>query len=325
MRIALTLGDPNGIGPEVAVKAALHAAESEKGPVPVLVGDPRPVRHYLAQSAARVPVATRPEEWRDAGAVNLAPVAALAEDAFSPGDVTAAAGAATIAYLREAVRLLRAGAVGAILGGPHNETAIAAAGIRFAGYPGLLAELTGAGPDRVFLMLVGGGLRIVHATLHERLADALQRLTPELVVAAGEAAAGALRALGIADPRIGVFGINPHAGEGGVFGADDARVTEPAVAALRHAGLRAEGPAGADVMLAAREMDAYVAIFHDQGHIPVKLLAPRRAAALSIGAGLLFSSVGHGSAMDIAGRGIADPAAVIDTLSLLAGMGGPAP
>jgi 4-hydroxy-L-threonine phosphate dehydrogenase PdxA len=116
-----------------------------------------------------------------------------------------------------------------------------------------------------------------------------------------------------------VFGLNPHAGEGGLFGDDDARVTEPAVVALRRAGVRTEGPAGADVLLAARAMDAYVAIYHDQGHIPIKLLAPRRASALSIGAEVLFSSVGHGSAFDIAGRGVADPGAVIETLSLLGG------
>jgi 4-hydroxythreonine-4-phosphate dehydrogenase len=320
MRIALTIGDPNGIGPEIAVKAALRRAEGGLGPVPVLVGDVAPVRHYLQRFAPHLALAQSPREWRDDGAVNLAPVAALPEDAFRPGEVSAEAGAATVAYLKGALRLVRARQAGAIVGAPHNETAVAAAGIAFSGYPGLIAELTGVAPDEVFMMLVGGGLRIVHVTLHERLADALGRLTPGLVIAAAQAAARALRALGIADPRIGIFGINPHAGEGGLFGDDDARVTEPAVAALRRAGLRVEGPTGADVMLAARGLDAYVAIFHDQGHIPVKLLAPRRASALSIGAEVLFSSVGHGSAHDIAGQGIADPTAVVETLALLAGM-----
>jgi 4-hydroxy-L-threonine phosphate dehydrogenase PdxA len=320
MRIALSIGDPNGIGPEIAVKAAIRRAEDGSGPVPILVGDVEPVRHYLSRFTPHLPIAPGPAGWRDDGVVNLAPVSALPDAAFRPGEVSAPAGAATVAYMKAAVELARRGEVAAIVGAPHNETAIAAAGIAFSGYPGLIAELTGVGPDEVFLMLVGGGLRIVHATLHERLADALARLTPDLVIGAAQAAARALRALGIPDPRIGVFGINPHAGEGGLFGDDDARITEPAVAALRRAGLRVEGPAGADVMLAARGMDAYVAIFHDQGHIPVKLLAPRRASALSIGAELLFSSVGHGSAHDIAGRGIADPAAVIETLALLGGM-----
>ncbi len=321
MRIALTIGDPNGIGPEVAVKAAVRRARGGHGPVPVLVGDPEPVRHYLRLVAPELAVAEAPAAWRDAGVLNLLPVPALPEGAFRPGEVSAPAGAATIAYLRAALALLRGGGAGAIVGAPHNETAISAAGIAFSGYPGLIAELTGAAPDEVFLMLVGGGLRIVHVTLHERLADALARLTPGLVVGAAEAAARALRALGIAEPRIGVFGINPPAGEGGLVGADDARITEPAVATLRRSGLRVEGPLGADVMLAARGMDAYVAIYHDQGHIPVKLLAPRRASALSIGADVLFSSVGHGSAHDIAGRGIADETAVVETLALLGGMG----
>lgn len=317
-RIALTIGDPNGIGPEIAVKAAAFFAGQAQGPLPILVGDPAPIHHYARQHAPGLPILTGPDA-RAAGGLNLAPLDALPPEDFRPGQVSAAAGAATIAYVRRALELVRAGEAQAIVGAPHSETAVAKAGIAFSGYPGLIADLTGVARDEVFLMLVGGGLRIIHATLHEPLQAALARVTPELVAAAGLAAHRALLALGIAAPRIGVFGLNPHAGEGGLFGSDDARVTEPAVAALRHAGIAAEGPAGADVLLAARAMDAYVAIYHDQGHIPVKLLAPRRAAALSIGAGVLFSSVGHGSAFDIAGRGMADPTAVIETLSLLAG------
>ena len=318
-RVALTIGDPNGIGPEVAVKAAAQLAGRAGGPRPILVGDPAPIRHYAARHAAGLPVRLSPAEWGAAGGLDVAAVTALPDEHFRPGRVSAPAGAATVAYVRRALELVREGAAEAIVAAPHSETAIAAAGIPFSGYPGLVADLAGLGRDEVFLMLVGGGLRVVHATLHERLPDALARVTPELVAAAGRAAHRALAAMGVPDPRIGVFGFNPHAGEGGLFGADDARVTEPAVAAMRRDGIRAEGPAGADVLLAARAMDAYVAIYHDQGHIPVKLLAPRRASALSIGAGVLFSSVGHGSAFDIAGRGVADPGAVVDTLWLLSG------
>jgi 4-hydroxy-L-threonine phosphate dehydrogenase PdxA len=317
-RIALTIGDPNGIGPEIAVKAAAFFA-AQNGPVPILVGDPVAIRHYAARHADGLPVMTEPRHWREAGVLNVAPVEALREAEFQPGQVTAPAGAATVAYVRHALELVREGAAEAIVGAPHSETAVAAAGIEFSGYPGLIADLTGVPRDEVFMMLVGGGLRIVHATLHERLQTALERVTPELVAAAGMAAHRALRALGVEDPRIGVFGLNPHAGEGGLFGDEDSRVTEPAVAMLRRAGLRAEGPAGADVLLAARAMDAYVAIYHDQGHIPIKLVAPRRASALSIGADVLFSSVGHGSAFDIAGKGVADPTAVVETLRLLGG------
>ncbi|MES4889665.1 4-hydroxythreonine-4-phosphate dehydrogenase PdxA [Streptomyces sp. NPDC096012] len=315
-RILLTIGDPNGVGPEVAVKA-VAVLHDEPDLQPVLVGDPLVVRHY----AERAGLAVRETDGTDgplAGAVDLLPVTALNPGAFRPGAVHAAAGAATVAYLGEAVRAVKQGRARGIVGCPHSETAINAAGIAFSGYPSLLAGLSGTEADKVFLLLVGGGLRIVHVTLHEALSHALARLTPELVESAVLAAAGFLRATGVGSPRIGVFGINPHAGEGGLFGDDDARITVPAVRRLRAAGVDADGPVGADVLLGDREgttrYDAFAAMYHDQGHLPVKLLAGRTAAALSVGAGLAFSSVGHGTAFDIAGRGIADPAAVIQAV-----------
>ncbi|WP_253075600.1 4-hydroxythreonine-4-phosphate dehydrogenase PdxA [Bradyrhizobium sp. 200] len=131
------------------------------------------------------------------------------------------------------------------------------------------------------------------------------------------ACAATLQRLGIANPRIGIFGINPHAGENGLFGDDDDRITAPAVDRLRKAGILAEGPVGADIILGRKDIDGFVAIYHDQGHIPVKLLAGRNASALSVGAGVLFSSVGHGSAFDIAGQDKADPSAVLRTLRLI--------
>jgi 4-hydroxythreonine-4-phosphate dehydrogenase len=194
-----------------------------------------------------------------------------------------------------------------------------AAGIAFRGYPGLLAGILGVPEDSIFLLLTGGGLRILHVTLHERLADALARLTAERVEAAGRTLVDALRALGIERPRIGLFGINPHAGENGLFGDDDRSIVDPAAVRLKAAGMDVEGPLGADLFLARRDLDGYVAMYHDQGHIPVKMLAPRSAIALSVGGGIVFSSVGHGSAFDIAGRGIADPAALIAALRLVAG------
>ena len=117
-----------------------------------------------------------------------------------------------------------------------------------------------------------------------------------------------------------VFGINPHASEGTLFGPEDQQIVVPALEALRAEGLRVEGPHGADMVLSQRRHDLYVAMFHDQGHIPIKLLAPNAASALSIGGDALLSSVGHGSAMDIAGRGIADPTALRRTIALLSGV-----
>ena len=175
--------------------------------------------------------------------------------------------------------------------------------------------------DRVFLMLVGERLRILHATLHERLQNALLRLTPDLVEAAGLACSSALTSLGIEQPRIGLCAINPHAGEGGLFGDDDERITAPAAERLRRGGVAVEGPIGADILLARADLDGFVAMYHDQGHIPIKLLAGRTASALSVGAGIIFCSVGHGSAFDIAGRGIADPAGILRAIHLVSGIG----
>lgn len=299
MRIAITIGDPNGIGPEIAVKAARKFAG---GPVePVLVGDEFVIRRYGGEGLA------------------IAPVEALDPGGFLPGNVDPRAGKATVAYVREAVRLVNAGEVSAIVACPQSETAINSAGIPFSGYAGLLAQLTQTPEDKVFLMLVAAGLRIAHVTLHESVKSALGRMTTERVVAAGLATVKAVQRLGVANPKLGVFGINPHAGEDGLFGDDDDRVTKPAVAQLRALGVLADGPVGADVMLSQRKHDVYLAMFHDQGHIPMKLLSPLRSSALSIGTPVLFSSVGHGCAHDIAGKDVADPVSVIETFALLSG------
>ena len=293
MKIAIAIGDPNGIGPEIAVKAAQKAAVEV-----VLVGDAFVIERY--------------------GKVKTKDVKALPREAFKPGTLDPRAGAATVAYAREAVRLAQAGEVDAVVGCPHSETAINRAGIKFSGYTGLIAELTGTPADRVFLMLVAAGLRLAHVTLHESVAAALSRVTEDLVVAAGIAAVRAVQRLGIHKPRLAVFGINPHAGEDGLWGLEDENITKPAVAELRKRGHAVDGPTGGDVILSQRRHDVYLAMFHDQGHIPMKLLSPLRSSALTIGTPVLFSSVGHGCAYDIAGQGVADATSVEETLVLLA-------
>jgi 4-hydroxy-L-threonine phosphate dehydrogenase PdxA len=316
--IALTIGDPNGIGPEIAVKASARLAR-DGGPAIVLVGDEFVVRHYVELCAKDFVVHPFDGAAAESGRLQLLAVEALPRGAFSPGTPVAAGGRATVDYVAAAMRFVSEGHAAAIVACPHSETNVNAAGIRFSGYPSLLARLKNVPEDEVFLMLVGGGLRIVHVTLHERLHTALGRITSELVERATRTADAALRELNITQPRIGLFGINPHAGEGGLFGCDDEEITVPAVRRLQASGLNVEGPLGADLMLGRRDFDAFVAMYHDQGHIPVKLLAGRNSAAMSIGSGLLFSSVGHGSAFDIAGRGVAEPDAVLRSIQLLGG------
>jgi 4-hydroxy-L-threonine phosphate dehydrogenase PdxA len=316
--IALTIGDPNGIGPEIAVKAAAKLAR-EGGPPVVLVGDEFVLRFYAELCAKGLSLARFDGQSVRPGTLQVFAVDALPRESFRPGTPLAGGGRATVEYVAAAMRFVAQGHAGAIVACPHSETNVNAAGIPFSGYPGLLARLMQVPEDEVFLMLVGGGLRIVHVTLHERLHTALERITPELVERATRTAAAALRTLNVERPRIGLFGINPHAGEGGLFGDDDDRITVPAARRLQASGFDVEGPLGADLMLGKSGFDAFVAMYHDQGHIPVKVLAGRNSAALSIGAGLLFSSVGHGSAFDIAGRGIAEPEAVLRSIQLVCG------
>lgn len=311
LRLALAAGDPNGIGPEIALKALAALPVTERARI-TLYGP----TSVFERTAAQLGLDALLRDVRCVGAGELPASAAV------PGRIDAAAGASAVASATAALQACRRGEVDAVVACPHHETAIHQAGIAFSGYPSLVARVCGVPEDRVFLMLVGGGLRIVHATLHESVRTALDRLTPELVASAVRAGAQACALLGVNDPSIGVFGINPHASEGGLFGPEDAAIVVPAVQALRAEGLRVSGPAGADMLLAQRGHgghDLYVAMLHDQGHIPVKLLAPQAASALSIGADALLSSVGHGSAMDIAGKGIADPQAVLRTIALLSG------
>jgi 4-hydroxythreonine-4-phosphate dehydrogenase/1,2-dihydroxy-3,5-cyclohexadiene-1,4-dicarboxylate dehydrogenase len=307
-RLALSAGDPNGIGPEIALKAlaALDGAARDR----ITVFGPGEVLQRAASMCGLSAL------WARVAHVEAG---TLAAHAAVPGCIAAAAGTSTIASATAALQAVRAGEFDAVIACPHHETAIHQAGIAFSGYPSLVARVCGVPEDEVFLLLVGGGLRIVHVTLHESVRTALDRLTPALIERAVRAAVRASTLLGVHDPHIGVFGINPHASEGTLFGPEDQRIVQPAMATLRAEGYRVDGPHGADMVLSQRRHDLYVAMLHDQGHIPIKLLAPNAASALSIGADALLSSVGHGSAMDIAGRGIADPTALLRTIALLSG------
>ena len=308
LRIGVSIGDPNGIGAEIAVKAAL-ALQGQGGARPLLVGE-----DFIIDSVCQ----GLGLDDRQRAAFDVHHVGALARSDWKPGVVDKAAGAATVAYAREGVRLQRDGAIVALAAAPHSETAVNASGTPFSGYAGLLADLTGTPRDQVFLMLEAKGLRVVHCTLHEGVRQAIARITPALVEAAARAARQTLPHLGIAEPRLCVIGINPHAGEGGLFGDDDERITKPAVQAMRAKGWAVDGPLGADLALSERKHDAYVAMLHDQGHVAVKMLSPKGSSAISAGLPFLFSSVGHGAAFDLAGQGIADASAMSDTLALLA-------
>ena len=306
-KIGLSLGDPNGIGPEIALKALsqLPATALES----ITVFGPKLVWDKTAQSLGLQNLAQQ---------VEMTNIGVLSEADFQPGLVCAAAGKSAIESATAAIQACQAGQLQAVIACPHHESAIHQAGIAFSGYPSLVAKVCNLNEDEVFLMLVGGGLKIVHVTLHESVQTALNRLNSQLIQRAAIAGIQACIRLGIAKPKVAMFGINPHASEGSLFGPEDLAHTVPAVQSLQQAGYDVTGPQGGDVFLAQRQHDLYVTIFHDQGHIPVKLLAPHAASALSIGAQVLLSSVGHGSAMDIAGQNKADPQGLLRTLELIA-------
>jgi 4-hydroxythreonine-4-phosphate dehydrogenase len=297
-----------------------HDGETQPSPRLVLFGDAFAIRWYAQRCCPELTLReVQADAWPApvADVIDMVDVQALAADAFVPGKVAAAAGAATLAYVGAALRAARAGQVDAVIACPHSETAINASGVRFAGYPGFVAQEMGMAAEDVYLLLIGGGLRIVHATLHEGIVSALARLDQRHVERAARAAVLTLQRMGIERPVVGLMGINPHAGEGGLFGREDIDITEPAARNLRDEGIAVIGPQGADLLLTNPDIDVFVAMYHDQGHIPVKLRAGRHSAALSIGAGVMFSSVGHGSGFDIAGTLRADAAPLLGAIRLV--------
>ncbi|MBN3846289.1 terephthalate dihydrodiol dehydrogenase [Paraburkholderia sp. Ac-20342] len=319
--IALAIGDPNGIGPEIAVKAAAQLSADPHAPRLVLFGDAHVIRWYAERCVPELALREVADDAWPAPAsrtLDFVNVASLAGDAFEPGQVSPAAGTATLAYVSAALAAARKGLADAVIACPHSETAVNASGVSFSGYPGFVAAQTGLPAEDVYLLLVGGGLRIVHVTLHEGIASALARIDQRHVEGAARAAVQALRRMGIERPVVGLMGINPHAGEGGLFGREDIEITEPAARALREDGIDVVGPQGADLLLANPDVDVFVAMYHDQGHIPVKLRAGRHSAAMSVGSGVTFSSVGHGSGFDIAGTLRADPVPLLGAIRLVA-------
>jgi 4-hydroxythreonine-4-phosphate dehydrogenase len=285
-RIAITVGDPAGIGPEIAAKAA---------------DDPR-VRAVCEPVLYGPPPGSR----------------------FTPGELSAGAGRAAYDAICAAVRDAQSGVVHAIATAPVNKLAFARAGLPWKGHTDLLAHLTGS--PRAAMMFWSEPLKVVLATVHIPLASVPGALTRELVERTIELAAGELPRFGVPRPRLAVAGLNPHAGEDGLLGEEEREVLRPSVEAARSRGVLVDGPFPSDTLFtrATRgEFDAVIACYHDQGLIPVKLLAFGRAVNVTLGLPIIRTSVDHGTAFDIAGRGIADPASLIEAVLLAAKLVGP--
>jgi len=287
-RVAITIGDPAGIGPEIAAKAA---------------ADPR------------VTAVCRPVLY---GRIYTPGVAA--------GTLSAEAGRTAYGAIVAAVEDAMAGEVDAIATAPISKKAFALAGLPWRGHTDLLAHLTGA--SFVAMMFHADALRVVLATIHEPLAAVPRLLTRELSERVIRLAARELPRFGFSRPRLAVCGLNPHAGEGGVLGEEEQRIIEPAIAACASDGISVAGPYAADTLFvrASRgEFDAIIACYHDQGLIPVKLLAFGKSVNVTLGLPIIRTSVDHGTAFDIAGRNRADPGSMIEAVTLAARLAGGTP
>ena len=283
-RVGITVGDPAGIGPEISLKAAADPTVLEVCE-PCLYGP-----HHDADLRA-----------------------------FTPGRVSAEAGRVACEAIARAVEDVRLGRIDAIATAPINKEAFALAEIPFKGHTDLLAMLTRSGP--AVMMFYSESLRVVLATVHVPLREVPPLLTPELLDSIIDLSARELPRFGYATPRLALAGLNPHAGEHGVIGGEDDAVLRPAVARGRGRGIDISGPWPADTIFprAVRgEFDAVIACYHDQGLIPVKLLAFGRAVNVTLGLPIIRTSVDHGTAFDIAGKGIADPSSLIEAIRLAA-------
>jgi 4-hydroxythreonine-4-phosphate dehydrogenase len=303
IKIAIPVGDPAGIGPEISLKAALDPAVRAACD-PILVCDPA----LLQRHAKACGIEFDPSEIN----VLACPQPDTASLGF--GAVSPASGRASIAFCAAAIKAAMAGEVDAVVAAPQHETSIAQAGIPFDGHPSFVARQTGTDESGVYMMLCFGDTRIAHCTLHRSVREAIALITRENVARTIRAADAALKRLGIAAPKIAVSGLNPHAGEGGLFGREEIEIIKPAMDQVAAEGLNVAGPFGADTMFHMPGFDAFVVMLHDQGHIATKLLARNAAAALTIGTPILFASVAHGTGHDIAGQGIASPAAMIEAV-----------
>ena len=306
-RVAIATGDPAGIGPEVSLKAARDPGVLEVCR-PVLVGD-RAVLELHARACGLT-----------LDGIELLPVKQALPEL---GTVAPSHGRAALAAAEKAIRAALDGHFAAVVGAPHTEAAVHAAGIDFDGYPSFVARVCGLAPEDGVLMLCfrhgEREVRIAHVTLHTSVRSALEMITTAKVARTVRAVRDALVKLGIAQPRIAVSGVNPHAGESGAFGREEIEVIDPALEELRRESILADGPVGADTLIHREGYDAYVVMLHDQGHVAAKALAPQRIAALTLGTPVLFSSVGHGSALDIAGQGRADATAMREAITRLIG------
>jgi 4-hydroxythreonine-4-phosphate dehydrogenase len=312
------MGDPGGIGPEIIAKTFAEEGFQDENRA-FVVGDAGRIRRAtrLLDLPLRVNEISRPEEALfEPGSVDVLTVGELSED-LPFGELDARAGAAAFEYVRRATELALTGSAGAIATAPLNKEAMHLGGFKYPGHTEILAQLTGT--KDFAMMLVASELRVIHVSTHVSLREAIDRVRPERVLTVIHLAKDALLKIGVEEPRIAVAGLNPHAGENGLFGNEDAERIAPAIAEAVEEGIDASGPHPPDTVFArARkgEFDMVVVQYHDQGHIPIKLMGFEGGVNVTVGLPFFRTSVDHGTAFDIAGTGKADHSSMRAALDL---------
>ena len=321
--IAITMGDPAGIGPEIIAKifdtTALFSLCR-----PVVVGNTRVMRKIVKELGLDLTVKSIPSLRSAAphrGHMDVLNTENIDMAKHAWGRPNAASGKAVVDYIKQATALALKQEIAAIVTAPINKEMMNAAGYRYSGHTELLASLTGT--KDFGMMFAGGGMHLILATIHHALKDVPRLIKKQRVLRTIRLAHTAMRSLGIDRPRVGVAALNPHAGEGGLFGSEDVNEILPAVITARSEGIDASDPLPADTIFhKARNgrFDIVVAMYHDQGLAPLKMLAFGQTVNVTVGLPIIRTSVDHGTAYDIAGKGCADPASLVAAVKLAAQM-----
>jgi 4-hydroxythreonine-4-phosphate dehydrogenase len=303
-KIAITIGDPAGIGPEVTLKALL-SEEVKHICRPLIIGDRAVIEE--AAEALDIPIET--------AALDIVDMKEITGRGFEKGHPSSRCGSASVRYIRKAVELAKAGVVDAIVTAPITKESLKLAGFPWPGHTEMLAEFT-ASRD-VAMMLCGGPLRVILATIHTALRDVPRLITRERVLRTIYRAQEATAMLGIEKPRIAVAGLNPHAGESGLFGDEEHTAIGPAVEEALARGIDVSGPFPADTLFHRAykgEYDIVVCMYHDQGLVPLKMIAIDRGVNVTVGLPIIRTSPDHGTAHDIAWKGTANPSSMIEAI-----------
>lgn len=320
--LAVTMGDPAGTGAELIVKA-FAAPEVREACRPVVIGDAGVMRQAaeITGSPVTIRAVGSPQDGGEGDCIDVVDLGNVDPSKFAHGEVSAHAGAAAYEYIKRAVEFTLAGEAHAVVTSALNKAALHEAGYRYDGHTELLAEL--CGKPKVTMMLVADQLRICHVSTHVALREAIERAKPDRIVSVIRLARAGVQELGIPDPHIAVAGINPHAGEGGIFGDEEIRFITPAIEQARSLGFRVSGPyAGDTVFFRTRqgEFDCAIAMYHDQGHVAAKMLGIWLGVNVTLGLPIIRTSVEHGTDFANAGTGRGDPRSLVQALKLAATM-----